>query len=458
MVTKSQFILVEHNARVRKLHFDLRFRMPNSKNWASFAMYQQPSQKPNVRSNIVRTNDHSEKEALFIGTIPEGKYGAGTLKEVDSGECEIIKFSNAHIIVNFKGTYMNGVYQFINAGVFDPKKSYKKKVYRFFKSSDESAKKYLGENVNLTESSNLSSRSIVYLIYINIMRWAIFLFTLIILFSKQIKIDLRKEKGIKYAKEIHEKLKEVTKDKKCPEVFYWNDDMVNAFCMPTGPENGKDVAFVYTKGLVKALRLNDNELIAILLHEYGHHIHNDLYKHNTKIVVGSFVSAALVSAFSLILAKTKIPTKQVISIIGIIFTPWSGDAYIAPLLKNDEFAADSVAVKYGYGKHLKSAFTKLRNYEIKELCGGYDGLYCDIVSKLITIGEAHPTTKNRIEKIEESMKTTLMKGFVHIAKIAMKSPKMLNKLYNNYNKYIHTKIKPYVDNKGFRGRYSGRIR
>ena len=34
----AEFILVEHNAIKRGKHWDLRFEIPNSKNWASFSM------------------------------------------------------------------------------------------------------------------------------------------------------------------------------------------------------------------------------------------------------------------------------------------------------------------------------------------------------------------------------------------------------------------------------------
>lgn len=139
MQIKSKFILVEHDAIRRKKHFDLRFKMPNSKNWASFAMNQLPPEEPGKRVYITRTNDHSENEALFIGKIPEGQYGAGILKKIDDGKCEVIKYTNAHIVVDFKGKKLEGIYHFINMGVI--KRDYKSKVYAFFKAKDLKIKK-----------------------------------------------------------------------------------------------------------------------------------------------------------------------------------------------------------------------------------------------------------------------------------------------------------------------------
>lgn len=131
---KSKFILVKHEALKRGLHYDLRFEMPNSKNWASFAMLKEPPYEAGNRVYITRTNDHSKTEALFIGTIKSG-YGAGKLSKFDYGDCDIIKFTNAHIIVDFKGKKLNGIYHFINAGVFN-RKDYNKKVYAFFKAKN----------------------------------------------------------------------------------------------------------------------------------------------------------------------------------------------------------------------------------------------------------------------------------------------------------------------------------
>jgi len=129
----SEFILVEHNAIKRGKHWDLRFEIPNSKNWASFSMNQFPPTSPGQKIYIPRSNDHSRTEALFVGKIPEGEYGAGTLKKVDGDKCEVIKYSNAHIVVDFKGKKLKGIYHFINTAVFSKSKNYSKKVYAFFK-------------------------------------------------------------------------------------------------------------------------------------------------------------------------------------------------------------------------------------------------------------------------------------------------------------------------------------
>ena len=120
-------------------HWDIRFKIPNSKNWASFATKKEPPKKVPSKGEkkhyIVRTNDHSEKEALTTGVIKDG-YGAGKLTVWDKGTCIIHKYSPSHIIIEFKGGKIKGRYHFINAGVFGNKRDYKKKVYAFFKAKD----------------------------------------------------------------------------------------------------------------------------------------------------------------------------------------------------------------------------------------------------------------------------------------------------------------------------------
>jgi len=138
-MTKSEFAIFEHKAKKRGLHFDLRFQMPSSQNWASFAMNEFPSDKPGVVKYITRTSDHNRENALFTGTIPDNEYGAGTIKKLDSGKCDIIKFSNASMTVVFKGKRLKGKYFFINMAIVSRNTQQKRKnVYKFFKAKDQS--------------------------------------------------------------------------------------------------------------------------------------------------------------------------------------------------------------------------------------------------------------------------------------------------------------------------------
>jgi len=130
-MTKSKFIVVEHDAKKARLHWDLRFIMPNSKNWMSFAVRKGIPTEPGKKVLAVRTHDHTEKEALFLGKIESG-YGEGILKKWDDGQCILHKFKPGHIVIEFKGRKLKGIYHLINTGVVDRKK-YKSQQYMLFK-------------------------------------------------------------------------------------------------------------------------------------------------------------------------------------------------------------------------------------------------------------------------------------------------------------------------------------
>jgi len=134
MKESSKFIIVEHFAIKARKHYDLRFKMPNSKNWASFACRKEIPKNSGPKILAVRTHDHSEKEALFLGRIKAGEYGAGELKKWDDGNCEILKYTSQHITVIFHGRKINGLYHFINTGVID--KKYKERTYMLFKGKE----------------------------------------------------------------------------------------------------------------------------------------------------------------------------------------------------------------------------------------------------------------------------------------------------------------------------------
>jgi DNA ligase D-like protein (predicted 3'-phosphoesterase) len=129
-MSTSKFIITEHSAKKAGKHYDLRFKIPTSKNWASFACRKKIPLSPGTKILAVKTNDHSEKEALFIGTIETG-YGAGVLKKWDDGSCIIEKYSISHIVINFKGSKIKGIYHLINTGVMN--KDYKKRNFLLFK-------------------------------------------------------------------------------------------------------------------------------------------------------------------------------------------------------------------------------------------------------------------------------------------------------------------------------------
>jgi len=134
MNNNSRFIVVDHDAHRAGKHQDLRFKIPGSANWASFAVRKGIPLEPGVRVLATRTHDHSETEALFLGEIPAGEYGGGILKKFDDGSCKIMKMSSPHIALEFKGRKIKGIYHLVNIGV--AKGTYREKAYLLFKSKE----------------------------------------------------------------------------------------------------------------------------------------------------------------------------------------------------------------------------------------------------------------------------------------------------------------------------------
>ena len=133
-MTQSKFVIVKHDAIKARLHYDLRFIMPKSKIWASFAVRKGVPLKPGTKVLAVRTHDHTEKEALFFGTIKQG-YGAGRLTKWDDGKCIIHKYSTGHIAIEFKGRKVKGLYHMVSTGVMN-KREFKKKSFMLFKGKE----------------------------------------------------------------------------------------------------------------------------------------------------------------------------------------------------------------------------------------------------------------------------------------------------------------------------------
>ena len=130
----SQFVIMKHEAKKAGLHYDLRFKMPKSNLWMSFAVRKGVPLKTGSKVLAVRTHDHTKKEAIFTGTIKAGEYGAGKLTKWDGGSCTLVKFSPASINIDFKGSKVKGTYHLINIGVI--KRDYKKQHYWLFKGKE----------------------------------------------------------------------------------------------------------------------------------------------------------------------------------------------------------------------------------------------------------------------------------------------------------------------------------
>lgn len=107
---KARFVVHEHDAS--HLHHDFRLEIDGVlKSWA---VPKGMPPIPNVRRLAVQTEDHPVEYIDFEGTIPEGEYGAGTVKIWDAGEFELAKESAGHLEVDLKGRKLSGRYVMVH--------------------------------------------------------------------------------------------------------------------------------------------------------------------------------------------------------------------------------------------------------------------------------------------------------------------------------------------------------
>ncbi|MBS7643849.1 hypothetical protein KEJ26_04680 [Candidatus Bathyarchaeota archaeon] len=104
-----RFVVQEHHAT--RLHWDFRLEMDGVlKSWA---IPKGPPTKPNIKRLAVPVKDHPLDYINFEGVIPEGEYGAGTVKIWDSGTYELESRTSSKIIFKLHGDKMRGRYVLI---------------------------------------------------------------------------------------------------------------------------------------------------------------------------------------------------------------------------------------------------------------------------------------------------------------------------------------------------------
>ena len=107
-----RYVVQEHHAR--SMHWDL--RLEHEGTLASWAVPKGIPPDPERNHLAVRTEDHPLEYLEFHGDIPEGSYGAGSMRIWDRGTYELHKFREDEVMVTFHGERLQGRYVLFRTG------------------------------------------------------------------------------------------------------------------------------------------------------------------------------------------------------------------------------------------------------------------------------------------------------------------------------------------------------
>ncbi len=103
---RQRFVVHEHHAT--HLHWDFRLELDGVlKSWA---VPKEPPTQPGVRRLAVEVEDHPLSYIDFQGVIPEGMYGAGTVKIWDKGVYILESRKPDKLVFELQGERMRGRY------------------------------------------------------------------------------------------------------------------------------------------------------------------------------------------------------------------------------------------------------------------------------------------------------------------------------------------------------------
>jgi bifunctional non-homologous end joining protein LigD len=106
----NRFVVQEHQAT--HLHWD--FRLEKEGVLKSWAVPKGPPEKKPVKRLAVQVEDHEIGYIDFHGTIPEGNYGAGTVKIWDKGTYKLESESPKRLVFELQGKRLKGRYSLVH--------------------------------------------------------------------------------------------------------------------------------------------------------------------------------------------------------------------------------------------------------------------------------------------------------------------------------------------------------
>lgn len=106
---QKRFVVQEHNAS--HLHWDFRLEMGGV--LRSWAVPKGIPEESGIRRLAVETEDHPVSYIDFEGTIPEGHYGAGTVKVWDHGTYDLESQDAKKLVFTLHGERLDGRYALV---------------------------------------------------------------------------------------------------------------------------------------------------------------------------------------------------------------------------------------------------------------------------------------------------------------------------------------------------------
>ena len=106
----DRFVVHEHHAT--HLHWD--FRLEKEEVLKSWAVPKGCPEKKGIKRLAVQVEDHEVSYIDFEGIIPEGQYGAGTVKIWDKGTYRLESESAKRIVFELKGKRLKGKYSLVH--------------------------------------------------------------------------------------------------------------------------------------------------------------------------------------------------------------------------------------------------------------------------------------------------------------------------------------------------------